>query len=85
MGLPIALVILALVWLGSKRPKFRSLAIFGFTLECVLFREDALILGDPGFWIIVAMLVIAFIFWFQDKIVKNKRPDGFAKGIIPLI
>jgi hypothetical protein len=72
VGIFLALGFLALVWLGSKRPKFRTLAILVFTLECLLFREDGLNVGDVGFWVIVAMVVIALWSLYQDKNAKTK-------------
>ena len=73
MGIGLALGFLALVWLGSNRPKFRALAILVFTLESVLFREDELKLTDIGFWVIVFMVIMALLFFYQDKINKNKK------------
>ncbi len=81
MGIPVAVIILALVWFGSKRPMFRALATLLFTLECLLFREDNLSVNDGGFWVIVLMVIAALLFFIRELSLKRKKSSEFIRGI----
>ena len=73
MSIYLALGLLLLLWLGSRRPVFRFLAALAFTFECLIFREDAFVIGSHGFYGLLLMVIGAFWFLFYDKIVKTKK------------